>query len=294
MNARATAHDRRTGVARPVRGTLDTRASVLALVPHYRCEEWLGDCLESLMTQTRPLQGIAVIDDASDPPPVRLLREFPAVTLLRASENVGPYRLVQRVIDLTDYDAYLFNDADDWSVPYRLESQLAAAERTGAELVGSNEIRVSCEDGSTKFVAYPEDVNAALEARPARFALMHHTSVVARSLVRRVGGFATGLRFGGDSEFMRRAAHAGLVVNVPLFCYYRRMRSGSLTASPHVGIGSPARQKLLGHLLARAEENAAAVAKGARPVLSPLAVAAPVELRHVRGPHLGTARGSAS
>ena len=53
------------------------------------------------------------------------MRRHPGVTLLHAAENVGPYRLVQQVIDDTDYDAYLFQDADDWSAPDRLEQLLA-------------------------------------------------------------------------------------------------------------------------------------------------------------------------
>ena len=46
------------------------------------------------------------------------------MTLLHADRNVGPYRLVQQVIEDTDYDAYLFQDADDWSAPDRLEQLL--------------------------------------------------------------------------------------------------------------------------------------------------------------------------
>ena len=46
-------------------------ARVLALIPHFGCEEWLDDALESLARQTRPLDGIVVIDDASDDPPAR-------------------------------------------------------------------------------------------------------------------------------------------------------------------------------------------------------------------------------
>ena len=85
------------------RCTLDS--TVLALIPHFQCEEWLDDCLASLAAQTRPLDGIVVIDDASDEPPIEIVRAIPQVTLLHAERNVGPYRLVQQVIEETDYDA---------------------------------------------------------------------------------------------------------------------------------------------------------------------------------------------
>ena len=66
-----------------------------------------------------------MIDDASEDPPIDVVRRFEGVTLLHASENVGPYRLVQQVIEDTGYDAYLFQDADDWSREDRLELLLS-------------------------------------------------------------------------------------------------------------------------------------------------------------------------
>ncbi len=108
-------------------------AQVLAIVPHHRCEPWLEQCLRSLTRQTRPPEAIVVVDDGSPAPPSDIVARFPTVTLLRARENGGPYRLVQSVIDGTDFDAYMLQDADDWSTDDRLALQLAEAERTGAE-----------------------------------------------------------------------------------------------------------------------------------------------------------------
>src|SRR5262249_42072276 len=99
-------------VAKPGTGRrrLGPGSTVLALIPHFKCEQWLDDCLASLRAQTRPLDGIVVIDDASGDPPIEIVERHPGVTLLHAAENVGPYRLIQQVMDDTDYDAYLFQD----------------------------------------------------------------------------------------------------------------------------------------------------------------------------------------
>lgn len=264
---------------------------VLALVPHYRCERWLPAALESLMEQTVPLDGIAVIDDGSNLPPMGLTERFPRVTLLHAEKNVGPYALVQAVIDRTGYDAYLFNDADDWSAPTRLERLLDAAWEHGAELVGSQEVRVDCREGEAYAVPYPLDVNEALSEEPTAFPLLHPTSLVGRALVRRVGGFASGMRFSGDAEFLRRAVHAARVVNVPDYLYFRRKRAGALTTSPKTGLDSRARRRVQAALWERARENARRVGLGRRPELRPLTVAPPAELRHLGGPRLRSAPG---
>lgn len=267
---------------------LTTASSVLAVIPHHRCEEWLGGALESLVEQTRTLDGIVVVDDASGEPPREIVARFPQVTLLKvvARTNVGPYRISQQVIRQTDYQAYLWQDADDWSMPDRVERLLETADRTGAELVGSQELRVLCREGEAVPFTYPLDVNAALLQEPTSFPLLHPTSIVSRDLMMRVGGFATGLRFSGDSEFLRRAMHVARGVNVPEFCYARRIRAGSLTTAPGTGMRSPQRVVLMATLHARARANAELVAQGQSPVLEPLALAPPVRLSHVAGPIL--------
>jgi glycosyltransferase involved in cell wall biosynthesis len=265
---------------------LGRASTVLALVPHFNGERWLAACLDSLVCQTRPLDGIVVIDDCSPEPPVEIVRRFPQVTLLAAPENVGPYRLIQAAIDQTDHDAYLFQDADDWSTPDRLALLLDEAERSGAELVGTQGIRIICEEGEAVPYTFPLDVNAALTLRPTSNPLHHPTSLVARDLVDRLGGFATELRFSGDTEFLRRAAYVARIVNIPRYCYFYRTHGLSLTGHPETGLTSPARRRVMRAQHERARQNAERVARGEPPFLEPMAVAPPIRLHHLAGPRL--------
>ena len=266
--------------------SLTLQSSVLAIVPHFRCEPWLGDCLDSLVRQTRPLDGIVVIDDGSDDPPARIVEQFPGVTLLASPENVGPYRLSQEVISNTAYDAYCFQDADDWSMPERLELLLREGERSGAEMVGCQGYRIIGSEGEVVPITFPLDVNAALAVNPTRHAIKHPGTVVSRDLVQRIGGFAAGLKFGADTEFEHRAAFVARMVNVPQFAYVVRNRANSLTSSPETGLGSPDRIALRQKWMEQVEMNLERVAAGEPPDLRPLATAPPLPLRHVLGPHL--------
>lgn len=262
--------------------------AILALIPHWKCEPWLSRCLTSLLHQTHPLTHIVVIDDASPQPPLEIVKKFANVTLLAASEHVGPYRLIQSVIDETSYDAYLFQDADDWSSCDRLESLLKTARTSGAELVGSQEIRVLDDCCQLQAVGYPLDVNRAL-AHSLGHALLHPTSLVTRSLITRSGGFATGLTFGGDTEFLLRVHQSARVVNSDRYCYFRRKRPYSLTTAPETGLDSPARQSLIQAIKQRAMaySQAAACQKPLDSLdLRPLRVAPAVKLLHKGGPSL--------
>jgi glycosyltransferase involved in cell wall biosynthesis len=274
------------------RGALDGQATVLALIPHFACEEYLDDCLASLTAQTRPLDGIVVIDDASAEPPLEIVRRYQNVTLMCAQENSGPYRLVQQVINDTDYDAYLFQDADDWSAPDRLERLLAHAEATGAEMVGSQEVRVFCDEPEVAAIQWPLDGNAEFAVRAAAFPLLHPTTLVSRRAMMAAGGYSMGLRFGGDAEFLRRVHHVARCVNSPHHGYFRRIRQGSLTTAPATAIGTPARKQLMEETFARANSNAERVARGQAPDLSPLRPGPGVKLTRLAGPRLRTRSGS--
>ncbi|MDX2213428.1 MAG: glycosyltransferase family A protein [Oculatellaceae cyanobacterium bins.114] len=259
--------------------------TVLAVVPHYCCELWLARCLRSLLAQTRPPDHIVVIDDASNRLPAEIVESFPSVTLLAASQRVGPYRLIQQVIDDTHYWGYLFQDADDWSSSDRLQQLMYLALTTGAELVGTQEMRVNEDTARCIPINYPLDVNAALATKPGH-AMLHPTSLVTRDLVQRLGGFATGLRFGGDTEFLLRAVWVAQVINLPSYSYFRRKRPNSLTTDPATGLESPARRQLLHQLKQGAIARQATSTAGQQPDLRAIATAPAIQLTHITGPCL--------
>lgn len=277
---------------RPGPAHLHRDSRVLALIPHFQCEQYLDDCLAALCAQTRPLDGIVVIDDASVEAPLDIVRRHPGVTLLRAEENSGPYRLVQQVIDDTDYDAYLFQDADDWSAPDRLERLLEHAEATGADMIGSQEVRVFCDEPEVVAVAWPLDGNELFRGRPTAFPLLHPTTLVSRAAMVAAGGYSKGLRFGGDAEFLRRVHYVARCVNTPHAGYFRRVRQGSLTTAPATAIGTPARKQLMEETFARATANAERAARGEALDLSPLRPGPPIHLERLCGPPLQTPGGA--
>jgi hypothetical protein len=272
---------------RPARSAtaLDERSRILAVVPHFRCEAWLATALASLLSQTRPPDAVVVIDDGSANPPTDIVAQFAGCTLLAAERNHGPYRIVQQVIADTDYDGYLFQDADDWSAHDRLDLLLRAAARTGADLVGCQEGRWQADLQAGVCCLFPADANRALAAAPVH-ALLHPTSLVSRAFVLRSGGYATGLRFFGDAEFLWRSHHWGTVTNIPFVSYFRQSRPDSLTGSPDTGHRSPARLRIKSDCKRRFWSTRWALERGELPQPAPYRTAPPVALRHVSGPPL--------
>lgn len=276
--------------ATPKPSGLRSDSTIAVLIPHFRCEEWLGGCLDSLLAQTRAPEAIIVIDDASPVPPTECVKQFPGVTLLQSAENVGPYRLIQQVIDHTAFDGYMFQDADDWSGSRRLELLLAECERSGAELVGCQEMRLFPGGIDAEAHRFPADGRELILSGAVGYPVLHPASLVSRSLVVRLGSYATGMRISGDSEFQRRAIHSAHVTNIPEIAYYRRARADSLTSSSVTGRGTPVRNAIRVALSDRWKEARAAVDAGMAADLSPMSVRGPVELRHLTGPKLTGSR----
>jgi len=264
---------------------ITTRSRVLAVVPHYGCEEWLAQCLYSLTSQTRPPDNIVVVDDGSGKPPREIVRIFPEVTLLSTPANIGPENILHEVIRVMDYDAYMVQDADDWSSEDRLERSLQEAERTGAEVVGVQELRIPAGRPEIILRSHPLDVNRAMSEKVAHY-VCHAASLIARSLALRVGGFDCTLQVGADTDFILRASHVGRIVNLPAFHYYRRMRPGSRTSAANTGFGSTIRDEEGEFIFQRALRNAESEKRGIAPQVMAPKRSAPIEFRHILGPSL--------
>ena len=95
--------------------------------------------------------------------PLSIVQKFKEVLLLRSPENVGPYRLVKSVIRQTRVMGVIFFKIRTIGLPWTDSSFVQEGERTGAELIGTQELIV-LRDNVDAF-CYPLDINAAFKLR---------------------------------------------------------------------------------------------------------------------------------
>jgi hypothetical protein len=267
---------------------LRASSRILAIVPHYHCEEWLAHILKVLTGQTRRPDGIVVVDDCSGAPPREIVAAFPDVTLLSTPRNVGPEALVHQVMAQTEFDGYMIHDADDWASNDRLELSLAAAEQTGAGLVATQELQYLIEESRFVATTFPLNVTAAMRVDIGHYTI-NGSNLVSRRLARMIGGMDDSFRLSADTDFIYRAGLAHLVVNLPRFCYLRRERPGSLTTAPETKLGTVRRDMELISMAARARRNQQRLRENLAPRLRPVREAAPLAFIHELGPRLPVA-----
>lgn len=263
---------------------------VFALIPHFGRDaisnQWLGQCIKSLLEQTVILDSIIVVDDDSPCVPDSIVRTFSGVSLYRNLDNTGPFSIIDRVFNGVGSDYILLQDSDDWSSPDRLKRLLDGTRRWQSDIVGCQMSTVS-DTGlplESTFDHLPFDPRAALLKKPTAHPIILPSSLISCAFFRSIGGLSTGLRFGADSEFVRRACFAGNVRNIPQACYFRRIHPGSLTQSPSTSYGSSARLAVQKLIQDHARSLVASYQRGSPLDFRPQWTSQPAQLRHVLGP----------
>src|SRR5262245_7199938 len=101
--------------------------SISVILPHYRCEAYLADAVWSILEQSwRDLELIVVDDASASDSWLDAIRPFGAdkrLRVYRTRKNVGRFRILNKILELTDSPLVAFQDADDVSDGSRLEKQ---------------------------------------------------------------------------------------------------------------------------------------------------------------------------
>ena len=92
-------------------------SSVTAIIPAFRSEKVVIRALESVLSQSSPVDEIIVVDDASDDRTAQVVRDFainqPQIRLIVNNQNLGPGQSRNVAWNLATSEYLAFLDADD-------------------------------------------------------------------------------------------------------------------------------------------------------------------------------------
>lgn len=100
----------------------DDKVSVI--VTTYNSENYIDNCIQSLLNQNLTNVEVIVVDDASQDRTVKILQQYPEIIVIRLTENKGTYNARNIGIKHATGKFITFQDSDDWSHPERLSLQL--------------------------------------------------------------------------------------------------------------------------------------------------------------------------
>lgn len=108
-------------------------------VPLFRCEEFLGKCLESIRMQTYPNIEVTLINDQSPDNSVQIATDFIDKyqlrwTVIHLEQNSGLSVVRNKGIETACGKYLFFLDSDDYITPDCIASLVEISEKTGAEM----------------------------------------------------------------------------------------------------------------------------------------------------------------
>ena len=108
----------------------ETDDPVSVVVPAYDAEPFIGDCLESILSQTSPVSEILVVDDGSTDRTSEIVSGFGGPVRLIRQENAGVSAARNRGLEEATGPLIAFCDADDLWLPgkLRIQTELLAGE----------------------------------------------------------------------------------------------------------------------------------------------------------------------
>lgn len=215
---------------------------VTVVVVSYRHSRYIVQCLESILEQTVTCRLI-VIDDHSPDDTQRVIRQFfrerelgDRVTLLLQEENKGLPANLNVALSLTDTEYFVYLAGDDWSVPTRLEKQIAAMDARGpnAGLCYSDCLRAR-EDGTLHtelfsqnhaYVFRPQSENPYRDLLLVDNWIPAPTVMFRTSALRKAGGFDERIRYEDHDSYVRVSReHDVVYVDEPL-SVHRELEDG--------------------------------------------------------------------
>ena len=125
------------------------------ILPAYNAENFIAECLESLLNQTFSDFCILVVNDASTDNTGKILETYAAkdarLRIYHYSENQGEPAVMQFAMDMLNYmnvEYIARMDADDICVPHRFETQIQYLDKhPKIDILGSNALLFN--DGQT-------------------------------------------------------------------------------------------------------------------------------------------------
>ncbi len=218
------------------RGLLAKRAGpkVGVIVTAYGVQEFLGECLDSVLAQTMQDWECIVVDDASPDGSGALADEYAAsnsrIRVIHNAENryVGEARNIGMAESKGKYIIPL--DGDDALTPDALQVLSDALDSDRSIHIAYGNLEILAANGKRLHSGWPIEFNFEWQAKQRN--LLPYCAMFRRQVWEDTGGYRNRWRTGEDAEFWLRAASYGYrphMVTTADILVYRMGREGSLT-----------------------------------------------------------------
>jgi len=205
--------------------------AVSVVMSVYNGEPYLAQAIHSILTQSFEDFEFVIIDDASQDHSVQTIRSFedPRIHLVRNRQNIGLTRSLNRGLKLARGQFVARMDADDVSLPRRLESQMAFLKTYPKVEVLGGSVRLIDEKGKNLgkriFPTHHELIRWSLCLFDP---IPHPTVMIHRDVLEKVAGYRTEMTTAQDYDLWTRLSSITRMANLPEVMVELRRHDGSV------------------------------------------------------------------
>lgn len=230
--------------------------TVAVVITTFNHARFLGEAIDSVLAQTRPVDHIIVVDDGSTDDPQQVVSRYPGVTFIRQT-NQGLSAARNTGLKAAGDYYVLFLDADDRLTPLAVETHLKSFTAKPRAAFAYGAYRFIDAEGNETLLMPLQDISAD----PFGSLLggnrigMHATVLYRRKVLVDAGGFDIGLKAAEDYDTYLRISRANEVaVADEVVAEYRRHGANMSLNAPFM---LDAVLEVLGRYKPPADENEA-------------------------------------
>ena len=204
---------------------------VSVLMPAFNTEAYLSAAVESILGQTLSDFEFIIVDDGSTDATWNIAESYAIkdqrIRLARNESNQGMAYSLNRGLSLARGRFVARMDADDISIPRRLELQVAFLDLHPEVGVLGAAVQVVGPDGSRKeIVRFPKDHGVLRWIQCFHTPLPHPTVMMRRQIVAKVAGYRSDYEPADDRDLWQRISSITRIANLDdVLLLYRKHRS---------------------------------------------------------------------
>lgn len=193
----------------------------------FNCQDYVGEAVESILSQTFKNFEFIIVDDGSSDGTREILLDWAQkdsrVKILTNPENIGLTKSLNRAIKMAQGKYIARQDADDISLPQRLEKQISFLEKhPKIKLLGTFWYLIDKGGRVLAEKTLPVSTRIIKKALIKTNPFIHTSVVINKELLDNIGGYNENFKVIQDYELWFRIARIAEVENLPLFLVKRR------------------------------------------------------------------------
>ena len=207
---------------------------VTVLMSVYNGDKYLNEAIDSILGQTFKDFEFLIVNDGSTDKTGEILKSYndPRIKMINNEKNIGLTKSLNKGLKLARGEYIARQDADDISMPGRLEKEIEFLEQNkSVGLVGTDYLIIN-EKGNVVHIVKCLNGNRELKAKLLEGNQFGHGSVILRrECIEKVGTYREEFKFAQDYDFCLRIAEVYDVANISEPLYKWRIDSKSISVA---------------------------------------------------------------